>query len=273
MPSSSRRESSAKGGQGNRPATKGGGQAPATDLDDGRVSPNELTKRPSPRPKRKTGKPGSQPDPQSEPDARRKLIDAAIETILEEGFYRASSNAIADRAGLSWGVIQYYFGSREALMLAVLQEGTERLVEDLSTSDITGESLPERIESFSRALEKYYADPQYLAFIQVLLNLGRDPRTSEKTLETMTKIASGVDLQLNRLTSDLFAGMDVRQRALRGLVFHVLRGLALSEAMLGSLPYETPSQVQDMPKQRRLAAEALSMLIARETGNSSLAGR
>jgi AcrR family transcriptional regulator len=272
MPSSTRREPGAKGAQAKRPVSKGGGEASAGELVDGRVSPNGLSKRPPSPPKRRTGKPASPPDPRSEPDARLKLIDAAIETILEEGFYRASSNAIADRAGLSWGVIQYYFGSREALMLAVLQEGTERLVEDLSTSDITGESLPERIESFSRALEKYYADPQYLAFIQVLLNLGRDPRTSEKTLETMTKIADGVNVQLNRLTTDLFSGMDVRQRALRGLVFHVLRGLALSEAMLGSLPYDTPSKVQDMPRQRRLAAEALSMLIARETGNSSLAG-
>lgn len=226
MPSSSRRESGAKGARGNRP----------------------------------------------EPDARGKLIDAAIETILEEGFYRASSNAIADRAGLSWGVIQYYFGSREALMLAVLEEGTTRLLEDLSTAVIVGNTLSERIESFSCALDKYYAAPEYLAFVQVLLNLSHDPRTSVQTLETMTKISDGVNNHLDRLTTDLFAGMEVRSRVLRRLVFHVLRGLALSEVMLDSLPYETPSRGKGLPEQQRLTAEALSMLIARETGKDSLAG-
>src|SRR5487761_1710234 len=75
---------------------------------------------------------------------RQKLIDAAIRTILEQGFYRASSNAIADTAGLSWGVIQYYFGSRENLMLSVLEEGTRRLSEDLAKADLSGKTLTER---------------------------------------------------------------------------------------------------------------------------------
>src|SRR3982074_3735077 len=109
---------------------------------------------------------------------RRKLIDAAIQTILEQGFYRASSNAIADTAGLSWGVIQYYFGSRENLMLAVLEEGTHRLSEELARADLTGETLTERFEQYLRVLEGYYGTPDYLAFVQVLLNLSHDPKTS-----------------------------------------------------------------------------------------------
>ena len=53
--------------------------------------------------------------------SRQRVIDAAIACILDQGFYRASSNAIAERAGVTWGVIQYHFGTREALMLAVLE--------------------------------------------------------------------------------------------------------------------------------------------------------
>ena len=48
--------------------------------------------------------------------SRQRVIDAAIACILDQGFYRASSNAIAERAGVTWGVIQYHFGTREALM-------------------------------------------------------------------------------------------------------------------------------------------------------------
>jgi TetR/AcrR family transcriptional regulator, regulator of cefoperazone and chloramphenicol sensitivity len=196
---------------------------------------------------------------------RQRVIDSAIECITEEGFYRASTNAIAERAGLSWGVIQYHFGSRELLMLAVLEEGTRLLVEDLSTADIVGDTLTARVQSYGEVLTRYYADPQYLAFLQVLLNLRHDPRTSLQTLETMTKITASVEAQLDRLTKRLFKGVAVRQPALSGLVFHVLRGLALSEAMLGALPFDTPQQVKDLPEQRRLAAEALSLLLTKLT--------
>jgi AcrR family transcriptional regulator len=198
---------------------------------------------------------------------RQRVIESAIECITEEGLYRASSNAIAERAGLSWGVIQYHFGSRELLMLAVLEEGTRRLVEDLSTADIVGETLTERIESYGDILTRYYADPHYLAFLQVLLNLRHDPRTSAQTLETVTQITGTVEEQLDRLTKVLFEGMAVRQNTLRGLVFHVLRGLALSDAMLGALPFDTPRQLKNLPTQRRLAAEALALLIEKETGH------
>jgi TetR/AcrR family transcriptional regulator, regulator of cefoperazone and chloramphenicol sensitivity len=169
---------------------------------------------------------------QNHPDTRQRVIEAAICTIVEQGFYRASSNAIAERAGLSWGVIQYHFGSRESLMLAVLEEGTTRLVDD-------------------------------------------DPRTSMQTLDTMTQITGVIDDQLDRLTKKLFAGMAVRRRALRGTVFHMLRGLALSEAMLSALPFDTPRQNRDIPLQRRLAAEALTLLIENEAdiARSSKSGR
>jgi AcrR family transcriptional regulator len=196
---------------------------------------------------------------------RQREIESAIECITEEGFYRASTNAIAERAGLSWGVIQYHFGSRELLMLAVLEEGTRRLVDDLSRADIAGETLMVRIQNYGDILTRYYADPQYLAFLQVLLNLRHDPRTSARTLETMTNITATVEAQLDRLTKRLFKDMAVRQPALRGLVFHVLRGLALSEAMLGALPFDTPQQGKNLPEQRRLAAEALALLLDRES--------
>jgi len=111
---------------------------------------------------------------------RQRVIEAAIQCILEQGFYRASSNAIAERAGLSWGVIQYHFGTREALMLGVLEEGTGRLARQLRAADIHGETLVERVEEYFEILAEYYESPDYLAFTQVLLNLSHDPTTSAR---------------------------------------------------------------------------------------------
>lgn len=199
-----------------------------------------------------------------DPDTRLLVVDAAINCILEQGFYRASSNAIAERAGLSWGVIQYYFGSREALMLAVLEEGGLRLFKGLEAASITGDSLAARIEEYIEIIERYYAKPEYLAFTQVLLNLSHDPRTSRKTRETMLDVTEHVNGPLDRLAHELFDGRTKRARELRGLVFHVARGLALSEVMLATLPFDTPPEMRDFGTQRRLLGTALSFLIDRD---------
>ena len=90
-------------------------------------------------------------------------------------------------------------------MLAVLEEGCQRFVEDLATADIAGETLTERIESYYTISARYYAHPEYLAFVQVLLNLRHDPRTSEQTLETMSKIGEPVATERKRLEKELFA--------------------------------------------------------------------
>jgi len=202
--------------------------------------------------------------PQDAGDTRRRVIEAAIQCILEQGFYRASSNAIADRAGLTWGVIQYHFGTRERLMLAVLEEGSLRLAEDLRAADLTGSTLNERMEQFFDVLAGYYASPDYLAFIQVLLNLGHDPNTSEQTRQTMMDTNDRANPEFRRLIDQLFEGTDCPEPVVRNLVVHALRGLSISHVVLTANEPLVHSDV-DLPQfqsERRLLARSLSLLLA-----------
>src|SRR5436189_2608263 len=101
------------------------------------------------------------PDP-VDASTRTRVIEAAVACILEEGFYRASSNQIARRAGVTWGVIQYHFGTREALLLAVHERGLDELERCLSDAIIKGETVEERLGSFVDALWAYYRRPEFL---------------------------------------------------------------------------------------------------------------
>lgn len=204
---------------------------------------------------------------QRSPATRQRVIDAAIRCILEQGFYRASSNAIAETAGLTWGVIQYHFGTRESLMLAVLDEGNRRLLDVLSKVEITAETMPGRLEQYFSVLESYYGDPDYLAFIQVLLNLSHDPRTSERALASMTSAVPAIDAQLTRIAEQLFAGSGIRRQVVRTFPFYVLRGMALSEVMLNTLPFDTSAMQKNVAAQRQLLTEAVSLLLERESAS------
>jgi hypothetical protein len=52
----------------------------------------------------------------------------------------------------------------------------------------------------------------------------------------------------------------------RSLLFHSLRGLALSQVMLGAVPSNNLAEAsREFPEQRQLLAEALALLIERES--------
>jgi AcrR family transcriptional regulator len=208
-------------------------------------------------------------DAEATADSRQRVIKAAIQCILEQGFYRASSNAIAERAGLTWGVIQYHFGTREKLMVAVLQEGAKRFSEMVQDAQIVGTTVNERVEQFFDILDAYYGSADYLAFIQVLVNLSHDPRTSEQTRQTMAEVSEAANPELNRLVSRVFSGTGIRRKDIRGLLFHALRGLSLSHVMLTTAePFAPGGSPQQNLAERRLLARALSLLIDQESNRA-----
>jgi len=50
-----------------------------------------------------------------EEEKQTRIINAAMEEFAEKGFKRASTNAIVERAGISKGMLFYYFGNKEEL--------------------------------------------------------------------------------------------------------------------------------------------------------------
>lgn len=199
---------------------------------------------------------------EQETDTRQRVIEAAIRCILENGFYRASSNAIAERAGLSWGVIQYWFGSRESLMLAVMEEGTERLRRLLEERHVTGATMTERVEAYFDILADYYGQPAWLAFMQVALNLGHDPATSKRSIEVLREMNESATPLFARLARELFGEGRRSDPGLAEFVFHAVRGVAMSELMLSVNRPESGSDWRpDLAETRELIGRAVGHLL------------
>jgi AcrR family transcriptional regulator len=58
-------------------------------------------------------------------DTAQTIVDAALETLRDEGFAGATSRAIARRGGFNQALIFYHHGSLEALLLAALAQTSE----------------------------------------------------------------------------------------------------------------------------------------------------
>ena len=132
---------------------------------------------------------------------RARIFDAVVECILQDGYYEASSNAIARHAGVTWGAIQHQFGTRQALLLAVLEDRWQRLTDHIERTKVSGTTLEERLACVMAALESHYGDPEHLVLSQIMLDLVQSPATSATTKRAI--VAHG--RELTRVWRPLFA--------------------------------------------------------------------
>lgn len=201
---------------------------------------------------------------------RTRVVNAAIECIIDLGFYRGSStNEIARRAGVTWGVIQHYFGTREGLMLAVLEDGARHMAETVESAHIDAPTVQERMEQLIDVLSEHYARPEYLASLQVLLNMDHDPRTSKRVRQTMSQVAERSHGHVRRLLREAL-GPAANKPDLATTIFLMLRGFGFSQQLLDSMAYDTVAPKRDrVARQRRLLAEVLAPYVAMVSGDEA----
>ena len=62
-------------------------------------------------------------------EATDALLNAAEELLVEVGFAGITTRKLAERAGVNHGLVHYYFGSMEDLLLRVVERFTDGLIE------------------------------------------------------------------------------------------------------------------------------------------------
>jgi AcrR family transcriptional regulator len=193
---------------------------------------------------RETGASASARTAAGEEQIRHALLDAAIASILERGFYRASSNEIARRADVTWGAIQYHFGTREELLLAVLERSFDRFVLSLAATELTGESVRDRLAALARVIWAHYGRPEYVAVMQIHLNLSRDPKRAQATEDAMLRLTDGIIRGWRGVIERGF-GPDLGRLGLDIFIFETLRGQALGDAIAREGPERVVSRISD----------------------------
>jgi len=189
---------------------------------------------------------------------RQKVLDAAIATILEVGYYQASSNAIARKAGVTWGALQHQFGTREALLLEVLNERWGRLHEEMTMAEIRGVTLEARLERVREVLATHYSAPEHLVQLQILLDLTHNPDTSREAREAIAEHGRA----LNDAWQPLFVqalGPAARFTSLVAYAFLTMRGYLQSQLIASSIA-ETASDA----RQRELLVRGVAAAIREE---------
>ncbi|WP_374329763.1 transcriptional regulator BetI [Aestuariivirga sp.] len=78
---------------------------------------------------------------------RRDLIEAAYLTFLEHGFTGMTMVRIGERAGMSHGIVNYYFKSKDELVSAVVRKANFLIMQDTAKRLRAARSARERVSA------------------------------------------------------------------------------------------------------------------------------
>ncbi len=100
-----------------------------------------------------------------------RLKDAVLESIEAVGLERTTASEIARRAGVSWGAVQHHYGDKRGILIAVLEDSTNRFIAHLEQVAVEGRSREQRVSDFVDRAWEHFQGAHYRSTFEILLHL------------------------------------------------------------------------------------------------------
>jgi AcrR family transcriptional regulator len=170
---------------------------------------------------------------------RALLLAAATDLLREKGYAATSTRAVADRAGVQLSLVHYHFGSKRSLLLAVLDDFTERLLQRQQATFSDDRSVAEQWRS---ACDYLHEDIRS-GYVRILWELWAaglaDPELAERWRAIQRGWRELIEARLERLQAEGGVELPMRPRALAALIGNLFEGAEV-EILAGVPEDETP---------------------------------
>lgn len=102
---------------------------------------------------------------------RERVIQAAIDCIVEEGLHNTTAARLVARSGVTWGAIAHQFGDKDSVLFAVVERNAEVYRSLLEAAlETSGHTIPERVDALIDVTWKYVNEPAAFAYYQLLIH-------------------------------------------------------------------------------------------------------
>lgn len=181
-------------------------------------------------------------------ETRAALIEAAIEVIHTQGYNRASTALIAERAGVSRGAILHHFGTRAALMAEVVESVYHDEQRHYGAILSAGE-VGHRVWDWPTILWQILGRPPGLVVFQILQATLSDPELARDVQARQVSVEAAA---LADMRADL-GGAESDALATMRLMVWAIRGLSMADRFMPN-PEATRSAVDLLANLLRMAA-------------------
>jgi AcrR family transcriptional regulator len=102
-------------------------------------------------------------------DKRRQILDAAIRVFATRGFHACRVSDVADEAGVAYGLVYHYFGSKEEILNTLFTERWQIMLDAIAEID-RRQAIPARDKLYlvaSFIIDSYRHEPDLMKVIIV----------------------------------------------------------------------------------------------------------
>ncbi len=149
----------------------------------------------------------------SSEERREEIVSAMVATMAEHGYAKATIAKVAERAGLTAGLLHYHFKNKQQILLAVLDDLADRQLESMGAV-IAGSGTPsEAVDAVVRLMLSPgdSSRPQDVAtWVSILAEAVRQPEVAKRLAEHQEAFRS-------QLASLLERGEELEQYDLDGI--------------------------------------------------------
>ena len=107
-------------------------------------------------------------------DKAQRIVDAMRESVAKRGAAGSTFEHVAREAGVSRGLLHYYFGTKERLLVEVVRRDTELRVERLDERLAPAQSIDDVVDALVSSLtEVIENEPGFFLLLYELFSAGR----------------------------------------------------------------------------------------------------
>ncbi|WP_018656096.1 TetR/AcrR family transcriptional regulator [Actinomadura flavalba] len=168
---------------------------------------------------------------------RQRLLEAAIDCLASVGWTGTTVTVVAERAGVSRGAAQHHFPTREELVTAAVEYGSEvRMTRMRDHLDALADQRP-TVRDVVMQLGEMFASPLFRAALQLWVAASSDDQLRAQVLPLEARVGR----EAHRLTVEAL-GADESVPGVREAVqatLDLVRGLGLADLLTDDAPRRT----------------------------------
>jgi AcrR family transcriptional regulator len=160
---------------------------------------------------------------------QRRVLEAAVECLVERGWSGTTTTLVAERAGVSRGAQLHHYRTKSDLLVAAVEHLAERRNAELRAEAAALPAGGDRVAATIRLLAALFTGPLFSAAIEVWVAARTDP-----TLRTaLVPVETRFGREVHRLTVELL-GADESRPGVREAVqatLDLMRGLGVASLL------------------------------------------
>jgi len=166
-------------------------------------------------------------------DKRQQILAAAVRVFAAQGYEASRVGDVAREAGVAYGLVYHYFGSKDAVLEAVFREQWGRLLAAVALAEETGETAPEQLELVVKIVLRAWRDDPDLVRLLVR-EITRSPHIQDE-LDEIGQAFASLERIVSRGQEEGTLRRDVDARIAAFMLYGAMEEV-LTGWVLGQLP-------------------------------------